>query len=394
MFEYNYLLMHKDCVCGEMALNVDTGALLSFRLTDSKAAPFLGNADARRMARWLAARAVPASRESMRRLLERAGITSTEYLVKNLALSLSDTYWICPRNTGLSWSDVNLYDANAGRNGILPYHNESSYDPNASLGGQMEKYWDISRNPPVLVKTAYRQFGQQAVNEAFAVYVHERQNTPFPFVRYRLRKTADNGLQSLCPAFTSAKAELVPAMEIVDSRKPSNDISLYDHYIEICARHGLDREYIRDFMDYQTLTDFVISNMDEHFMNFGVLRDADTLTFLAPAPIYDSGNSMFFEVPVRAGGLTRQELLQQKLTGLHDTEEKMLRHVKNKKVLKESLLPAPSEVLDFYAGQGIPEDKANFIAKSYEQKLSLLRDFLAGKEVSLYHEKRRMAGMT
>ena len=69
----------------------------------------------------------------------------------------------------------------------------------------MEKYWDISRNPPVLVKTAYRQFGQQAVNEAFAAHLHERQETRFPFVRYRLRKTADNGLESLCPAFTTRR---------------------------------------------------------------------------------------------------------------------------------------------------------------------------------------------
>ena len=38
--------------------------------------------------------------------------------------------------------------------------------------------------------------------------------------------------------------------------------------------------------------------------------------------------------------------------------------------------------------------KADFIAKSYEQKLSLLRDFLAGKEVSLYQEKKKPAGAT
>ena len=36
MFDYNYLLMHWDCVCGEMALNADTGAFLSFRLTDGR----------------------------------------------------------------------------------------------------------------------------------------------------------------------------------------------------------------------------------------------------------------------------------------------------------------------------------------------------------------------
>ena len=47
-------------------------------------------------------------------------------------------------------------------------------------------------------------------------------------------------------------------------------------------------------MDYQTLTDFVISNTDEHLVNFGVLRNADTMKLIGPAPIYDSGNSMFY----------------------------------------------------------------------------------------------------
>lgn len=36
--------------------------------------------------------------------------------------------------------------------GKIPYHNVTSYDPNASLGGQMEKYWDFTGKVPVLVK--------------------------------------------------------------------------------------------------------------------------------------------------------------------------------------------------------------------------------------------------
>lgn len=35
------------------------------------------------------------------------------------------------------------------------------------------------------------------------------------------------------------------------------------------------------------LTDFVISNTDEHLLNFGVLRDADTMKLIGPAPIFD-----------------------------------------------------------------------------------------------------------
>lgn len=29
--------------------------------------------------------------------------------------------------------------------GKIPYHNATSYDYNASLGGQMEKYWDLDQ---------------------------------------------------------------------------------------------------------------------------------------------------------------------------------------------------------------------------------------------------------
>ena len=65
----------------------------------------------------------------------------------------------------------------------------------------------------------------------------------------------------------------------------------------------------------------------------------------------------------------------------------MLRHVQNKKILREDLLPKASEVKAFYAENGIPENRAAFIADSYEVKLSLLRDFQRGKMISLFHEK-------
>ena len=63
----------------------------------------------------------------------------------------------------------------------------------------------------------------------------------------------------------------------MESQKPQNTQSLYEHYINTCIKYGIDKDIIQDFMDYQTLTDFIISNTDEHLMNFGVLRNAKTL---------------------------------------------------------------------------------------------------------------------
>ena len=67
----------------------------------------------------------------------------------------------------------------------------------------------------------------------------------------------------------------------------------------------------------------------------------------------------------------------------------MLKHVKNRTVLKEDLLPSLKEVLEFYADRGVPEDKSMFIAKNYEIKVRMLREFQKGKSISLYREQKK-----
>ncbi len=379
-----YKLMHGDVFTALVSIDTESSYLENFQLRNKKEAPFLGNADLRLMRRWWEARAVPASRKMMADIIRRAGCENAkEYLAKNLALSLTDTYWLCPIDLPLTWDAVNLYRAvNYGQD-HLPYHNATSYDPNASLGGMMDKFWDMTSKPPVLVKTAYQAFGQQAINEAFATMLHERQETKIPYTRYYLKKTDDGGIQALCRAFTNEDEEFISAMEIVDSGKKANDISMYDYYIKVCSENGLDAESVRDYMDYQTLSDFAISNMDEHLMNFGVLRNTSTLSLISPAPIFDSGNSMFYS-EIRTQAFTRKQLLARKYTGFHDKEEAMLRHVRKKNILREELLPSPSEVKDFYAENGIPESRAVFIAESYDNKLTLLREFQQGKSISLW----------
>ena len=76
---------------------------------------------------------------------------------------------------------------------------------------------------------------------------------------------------------------------MVESRKIQNSQALYDEYINICVENGIDYNQIQEFMDYQTMTDFLITNTDEHLLNFGVLRDPNTMKLIGPAPIFDSG---------------------------------------------------------------------------------------------------------
>lgn len=383
-----YFLMHKDNTCGVLSYDDITGRIVNYRDFRTGESPFLGNSDDSKIKRWWEFRSVPASRTVLKDMLREAGcLNAGGYLAKNLALSMTDAYWIRPEGVALSYRDINFSNLSLYHDGKIPYHNAASYDPNASLGGQMEKYWDLSQTPPVLVKESTKYFGQQSINEVFASKIHELQNSDIPFVKYTASVTEDRTVLCRCKAFTSETVEFIPAYEVVESQKNKNDVSLYDGYIDICIQNGIDREIMQRFMDYQTLTDFIISNTDEHLLNFGILRDSDTMKLLGPAPIFDSGNSMFFSEE-RKYPYSRAGLLERKITSFYDKEEAMLKRVRNKNIVKVSLLPEPEEVKRLYAESGIPEWKADVISKNYGTKLQMLLEFQRGKTISLYAERR------
>lgn len=48
---------------------------------------------------------------------------------------------------------------------------------------------------------------------------------------------------------------------------------------------------MRKFLDYLLAFDFIMVNTDRHFGNFGAVRNIETLEWLGPAPVFDSGTS-------------------------------------------------------------------------------------------------------
>lgn len=82
-----------------------------------------------------------------------------------------------------------------------------------------------------------------------------------------MRSSDDNGILTCCNAFTSEGVEFVSAYEVLRSRKLRKDRSDYDQYIDICEENGLSRETMQDYMDYLILSDFAITNIDEHLQN-------------------------------------------------------------------------------------------------------------------------------
>lgn len=308
MQEKMFYLMHRDDPVCMVSIDPISGAML--RVSQKKVQELLplgGKIDTEMLRKWWQRRAVPMSQGKIQRILEQMGITTPqEYLVKNLGLSLTDHYWIKPLDMDLGWQDINLF-TNDFRDPVgemqfdeqaaileLP---ENAFSPSSSVQGELRKKWIIMDGKRCLVKGNHGSNSQESLNEVVATQFHKKQARQ-PYVTYTTMRLGDNSqIYCVCESFTSDTVELIPAIDVVDSKKKSNATSLYEHFIQICADHGLDESVTRSFLEYQILTDFILTNTDRHLNNFGVLRDTKTLKFIGMAPIFDSGNSMFWQNP-------------------------------------------------------------------------------------------------
>lgn len=100
---------------------------------------------------------------------------------------------------------------------------------------------------------------------------------------------------SVCENFVTEDTELVNASAVVKALKRPNRVSMYEHFLNCCEHLGVPGA--RESVDQMLVVDFLIANVDRHWNNFGVLRNADTLEWIGMAPIFDCGSSMWSEQP-------------------------------------------------------------------------------------------------
>ena len=173
---------------------------------------------------------------------------------------------------------------------------------------------------------------------------------------------------------------MISAYDVVISEKQPNDISTFEHFIRVCGKHGMDREMLRQFMDYMIMTDFVLSGRDRHLSNISILRNSESLQFIAPAPIYDSGKCLFVQdsVPV-----SDRALLSIKTESFASDELKMLKLVSDRSCLDVTRLPARSFVEELYAlDSKIDDHRIGLIGEGYERKIDLFRRFQLGEDLN------------
>ena len=98
--------------------------------------------------------------------------------------------------------------------------------------------------------------------------------------------------------------ELIPAGQIMRIFRKGGYRERRDIWVEACQRLGIDRDAIMHATDDFLFLDFLLRNTDRHYNNFGLIRDVESFA-IRPAPIYDSGTSLWFDKPTGMVGSGR-----------------------------------------------------------------------------------------
>lgn len=247
---------------------------------------------------WWRRRAIPRTRDGIKRVLEANDLESTDELLSDsYGLSLSDQYWVKSADSAAAWEHINffknpfderlgkaLFDASSSS--LITSRDRET--PDATSAGDLPKRWVIDEDGSRLLIKGGRT-GQEPVNELIASKLCAALG--IEHVPYKVRKL-DNRQVSVCKEMLLPNEELISAWDVIAATKRSNNDSLYQHWLHSAERLGVDGAAVKLPTHDWILADFIVRNTDRHWNNFGLIRNVDTLE-VRPSPLYDSGESLW-----------------------------------------------------------------------------------------------------
>lgn len=388
-----YILKHKDLDVAMVLIDLESGKIdyiLDVYFSDEL--PVGCEKDGLELAKWWESRAIPDSRKGIQQVLTRLGErTNLSLMLSAYGLSLNDHYWMQPIGTEIYWKDINFYqnsfsdelgDLLTDSYKINIDLNISKFSPSSSVTGEMKKKWIIRNGIRYLMKVNANDYGQQAVNEVIACRLHQRLGWKH-YVQYEIETVILEEEEVPCsinPLFTSDKIEFVSAYQLIRNEKIQNDSSVYEAIIVKAVALGADESEVRKQLEYTILTDFILTNTDRHFNNFGFLYDPVKHKIIGMAPIFDTGNILFYDkefIPAK------DNLLEINAASFSNKEVRMLKYVENREMFHlDKLQGFSDEVKEMLVKHTkMPEKRAEAIARTVDDKIEFLRMFQNGADL-------------
>ena len=324
---------------------------------------------------WLSDRAIPINRDNIQKYVRNKN--TIEFMLNNNSASLTDCYWTKEINENIDWNRVKLYGKSSIDKLQVISHNsdcgETYSGINATLGGQLEKYWYYSYTKgtaPNLMLAKRTNINDSILNirEVIASKIYELQGYE-NYCKYNyIRNTYGQIVGCKCRAFTDEQLELITAYDLLEEYGYTQADGIYELIINLAHKYGANITEVRYQLDIQTLVDYLITNRDRHQNNVGFLRNPDTLQIIKIAPIFDSGSSAFMEgvLPLGVENTT--------VHNLYNTEMQCLQSVYNIKSLNISKLPDIKWVRnEFRKANNFNEYTVNNYLQLYISKIEYLK---------------------
>lgn len=377
----NCILKHKDLNVAIIELDVDYGIIRNSKMLIPEHMP-VSATNTGSLSAWWQRRAVPETQDFLKDILQELTTNNHRLLTRNLGLSLNDAYWICPTRLDLRWKDVNLYKNDFSNDpdhsglefsydgSVLNLNEAGSFFPGSSLQGNLKKRWIKKGGKTYLAKGNYKH-PQQSLNERFATFLHQKQNASVPYVTYELAQLKfedEEETGCISENFTGPHLEYVSARDILwsfDCKKPQDQSPA--RYIDCLLQMGLDQKQVTDGIWYQIITDYLMTNEDRHLNNYGILRNSETLQPVSLAPIFDTGNSMFWDGPLPEHA---DELARIRINRAERTESNLMKLVEDFSSVDLNKLPDEEEITEFYTRHNLSEERAAKLAKWFHYKKS------------------------
>ena len=296
-----YTLMHKNEKVADITLSEDGGLILGAgKIYEIERSPLLKTKiDIGELNDWWSRRAIPISRDGLKKALHILNIDSPKVLIKkSLGFSLSDQYWICPESETIKWEDVNFFqngfseDVGRALLGSEPLDKENIRldSPDNASNGWLKKRWVTDGQNRILRKGASGIFQQEPFNEVIASNILDDLN--IFHVKYTLCLN-DEKPYSLCENFITPETEFVPAWHVNKIVPPNSEDNKFSHFLHCCDK--LEIPNVKDVLNKMLTFDYIIYNEDRHYGNFGFIRNVQTLKFEGFAPIFDNGTALWYD---------------------------------------------------------------------------------------------------
>jgi len=377
-----YTLMHKSIPVADLTLDEKLGVIISVeKLYNPEHLPIgisydKNITDYAKMTKWWTRRAIPASRSGLRHMLEELNVPVVHSLIKECyGLSLSDQYWIRPANSELKWSDINFFQhefsediGNILFGGKADSGTYNLLSPDATSDGCLKKRWKIIDGKRYLIKGGSAPFYQEPLNEVIATRILER--LKIRHVKYDLIWD-NNQPYSICENFITQNSELVTAYQICETKQYDRSKSLYEHLLNCCDAQGITG--MVESIDGMLTLDYLIANPDRHLGNFGVIRNAETLEWLHPAPLYDNGTSMWCDT---VNTFINPEANTESIT-FRKHHKEQLEIVTNMEIYNPDALTGIEEEVEKILSESpyINEERRHFLCRALTRRVELLDEF-------------------